>query len=186
MPCTTYETMCELCKYHFKLMREKGNSADMLEYRPDTYPIVFKCMFQLPAGVEALAQEHSATFLPTIHARLRQRFHTAILAYCDHEVYQPAPGGPILIRISLLVDFPCKNMGDDGFNEFLKATITLGRELEDWTTRIEVEDGLKDCLFRGSGAGPDNWEAYVASQQDHLCLSRLGWFLKREGLVPYF
>ncbi|KAL5336226.1 hypothetical protein BJX70DRAFT_400870 [Aspergillus crustosus] len=187
MPCTTHETMCELCGYHVKLLRGRGHTAEMLKYDPDTYPIVFKCMYQSRAKSEALAQEQASTVFPAIQTRLAQRFPTkAIPAYCDCEMYQPAPGLPVLIRFSVLVDFPCQEVGSQDLMDHLKASITLGRELEDWTMRIEVEGGLKDCLFDGLGAGLDGWETFVASQQDHLCSSRLGWFLKREGLVPYF
>ncbi|KAL4880425.1 hypothetical protein BJY04DRAFT_219160 [Aspergillus karnatakaensis] len=189
MPCATYATMCKSCRNHFEIMLESGNPAETLELPPDSYPIVFKSMFQLPAGpnADARAEKYSpGTFLPIIQARLAARFSKIVPAYYDHEVLQPEIGGPKLVRISLLVDFPVEDTGFGGLRGLLRNVIVLRRDLEDWTTGIEVEEGLKEALFRGLGTGPHNWEAFVASQQDHLCASRLGWFLKREGMVPYF
>lgn len=91
----------------------------------------------------------------------------------------------LLVRVSSLVDFPCQVL--EGEESFLQAVTSLSRGLEDWSCRIEMEEGLREFLFEGlgGGVGVDSWDAFISSTQDHLCMARLCWFLKREGMVTF-
>ncbi|KAL4917266.1 hypothetical protein BDW62DRAFT_201891 [Aspergillus aurantiobrunneus] len=185
MECATYASMCDHCKFQYLKIREQGEPAPSLEYHPDTYPIVFKCMFEFPTDAFELAERHARTCLLTVKHRLHKRYKKPVAAFIDYQILQEVEAGGLLVTVSLLIDFPCRGLADGQFKSWLGAVTTLSRGLEDWSSRIEVEEGLKEDLLKGLGVHFDHWDAYITSTQDHLCMARLCWFLKRAGMVAF-
>ncbi|KAL4807076.1 hypothetical protein BDV18DRAFT_159296 [Aspergillus unguis] len=203
MSCTTHATMCSHCRFQFNKIHERGTPSSILEYEPNTYPIVFKRLVDYPPGRNASVpiHEYTESLSLTLRERLFQRFKRPVAAYSSYAMHNMGPRDVAvaedereagsLVLISFLIDFPCQMFGNETegerdenstFKAFLRGVADLCGGLEDWNCRIEVDDDLKEFLFGGLGNG---WEAFISSTQDHLCMARLCWFLRREGMVTF-
>ncbi|KAL4931298.1 uncharacterized protein BDV17DRAFT_288844 [Aspergillus undulatus] len=188
--CTIYRTMCPTCRQKYVKLINQGVQGDYLEYNPETYPIVFKALFEHPDGIFASAEAHGRHLLRSIKVRLNERFNKDISLFGDLNMSQDinlrtGVESGVLVHVSLLVDFPYQGLGNEEFMRFLRSMAFITREIDDWSCMIEIEEGLRDWLFGGLSEDVEDWEAFVSSTQDHLCMSRLCWFIKRAGLANF-
>lgn len=176
MECTTFETMCEDCQYDYMMLEDQGEAGDTLEYEPQTYPIVFKSMWESGDIPFALEEDYARRLLTNVQYRLHERFRKPVSVACNYEMFQRSRG--LLVCASLLIDFPCEALPVN-MKSFLRGALGSKQGSKDWTTRIEVDDQLKEYILGGEGAGVENWDAYITSNQDDLCSGRLRWFTDR-------
>lgn len=177
MECTTFETMCEGCQYDYMMLEDQGEAGDVLEYEPATYPIVFKSMWASGNNSTfALEEDYARRLLTNVQYRLHERFRKPVSVACNYEMFQQPKG--LFVCASLLIDFPCEALPVD-MKSFLRGVLGSKQGFTDWTTKVEMDDDLKEYILEGEGAGIENWDAYIASNQDDLCSARLRWFTDR-------
>lgn len=159
------------------MLEDQGEAGDTLEYEPATYPIVFKSMWiSGNNSTFALEEDYARRLLTSVQYRLHERFRKPVSVACNYEMFQQSKG--LLVCASLLIDFPCEALPVH-MKSFLRGALEPKQRSNDWTTKIEVDHELKGYILDGEGAGVENWDAYITSNQDDLCSGRLRWFTDR-------
>ncbi|KAL4738778.1 hypothetical protein BDV11DRAFT_215664 [Aspergillus similis] len=174
MPCSTYETMCPQCRFHYIKLREKGVLPRHLNYHPGTYPVIFTCNISLELCLNSRSTfiNHGLTALSTIESRLESHFKlpVPIHSHCTSSTV----GSITHIHQSLLFDFPFKLKDLEQWKSWLAEFVKI--------SVFEKSDTLRPRAYYMTGPGDWNVLCPNDKEERHLCWKRMRWFLEREGI----
>ncbi|KAL4816796.1 hypothetical protein BDW67DRAFT_175397 [Aspergillus spinulosporus] len=174
MLCSTYETMCPQCRFHYIKLREKGVLPGHLNYHPGTYPVIFTCNINLDLCLNSHNTHinHGLTALSTIRSRLESHFKLPVPVH-SHRT-SSVVGSKIHVHQSLLFDFPFKLKALEQWKSWLADFVNI--------SVYEKSDTLKPRAHYTTG--PEDWNILCPDEEEerHLCWKRMRWFLEREGV----
>ncbi|KAL4922273.1 hypothetical protein BDW62DRAFT_196960 [Aspergillus aurantiobrunneus] len=161
MPCTTYATMCDLCKYYYTRLREQGREAAILEHQPGTYTMIFKCLTLIDTAAEGV---NISSMDPTEYVR--------VFGESSSEL------GPrkqrLAIATSIVIDFPRKIDKDDDVRFSFLTHFPVNVRFQhagEWDAARAVTAHLLSA----------GWDSYHPDE-DNICLSRLKYFMDIFGM----
>ncbi|KAL4808038.1 hypothetical protein BDV18DRAFT_158157 [Aspergillus unguis] len=177
MTCTTYETMCARCKFHYTKLRQAAQPASALEYPSGTYPVIFNCHITLDLGLRPGARievDHGslAPLVAKLEEHCKQR--PRVFTHCASTI----EGGSAHIYQSILIDYPCKIEVPHRWRAWVSEYVSVG--VYQW-----AENGMTAKPKAYYSTGVDDWRAVLPPNQDHLCWTRLQWFMTKVGMTPF-
>ncbi|KAL4983324.1 hypothetical protein BDW68DRAFT_191436 [Aspergillus falconensis] len=174
MPCSTYETMCPQCKFHYIKLREKAVLPQHLNYPPGTYPVIFTCDIKLDLSLDSCTTfiDHGTTALSTIKSRLESHFELPVSIYTN--CTSSTSGRTTHIHQSLLFDFPFKLKDLEQWKSWLAKFMKI--------SVFEKRYTLRPRAYYLTGR--EDWDIHCPDEEEegHLCWKRMRWFLEREGI----
>ncbi|KAL4972421.1 hypothetical protein BDW66DRAFT_162908 [Aspergillus desertorum] len=174
IPCTTYETMCPQCKFHYTKLREKAVLPQHLNNPPGTYPVIFTCHIELDLSLDGQTTliDYGSTVLSIIKSQLEAHFKLPVSIYTN--CTSSSAGGTTHIHQSLLFDFPFRLKDLEQWKSWLAEFVNLGVFEKRYTLRPRAY----------YSTGPEDWYVFCPDEEEetHLCWKRMMWFLGREGV----
>ncbi|KAL4867999.1 hypothetical protein BDV12DRAFT_170450, partial [Aspergillus spectabilis] len=118
--CTSYKSMCSLCKCHFNALLDKLVPPEDLVYKRDTYPLVFEHHITIEGSftVESAKPLGTSRLLNSLSDRLDERFRTPPILY-GHFRTSIEGGKAMHLFLSVLIDFPRKVVPYKEFMDWL-------------------------------------------------------------------
>ncbi|KAL4999949.1 hypothetical protein BDV10DRAFT_183823 [Aspergillus recurvatus] len=156
MPCTTYETMCPQCKFHYTKLREKAVLPGHLNYPPGTYPVIFTCDIKLNLSLDSRTTfiDPGTTVLPAIKARLEAHFKLPVSIYTNCTL--SSSGSTTHIHQSLLFDFPFKLKDLEQWKSWLAEFVKIGIFEKRYTLRPRAY----------YSTGPGDWDILCPDEEE--------------------
>ncbi|RDW58937.1 uncharacterized protein DSM5745_11143 [Aspergillus mulundensis] len=176
-PCTTYETMCSHCKFHYVQLRHLAVLPEDLTYTRGTFPVIFTIHVKLDLGLDEklVHVDHGESAVQTMRAKLLETYFVAVPIYSHYS--SRTENGTTHVHQSLLFDFPWRVNGTKAWRAFVARYVSIAVFEKRHTFRPKAR----------VMPAPEEWEVTVpgAQEEGHLCWVRLRWFLEREGVGAF-